>query len=240
MDKQQNQPPQAPEQNTQPLYGTAARNAAQVRKVDPEVYRRHEESVKKYPRVALSSEEYIIEEVHRHPIGLVSIWLLVTILVVVVFGALSVYSVNLGNFMTFLTTASGADTLFRLPTGDQLFPFVALLALFFVLGGVIATIVYRGNEFFVTNEAIFQFVQKSLFDTRTQVVSLINVEDASQDQRGILQQLLNYGTLRVSTQGEETTYHFYFVANPARIVNIVNDCSEKAVLKMQGVPVSEH
>ena len=219
------------------LYGTAARNAGQSAEPDPVTTRRHEESVKKYPRVALSGSEYVMEEVHRHPIGLVSIWLIVGLLVCLLLGALAFYSVNIATVSGFLAGSAGSPPL---PTGAQIFPFMALACVLVVLGGVVATIIYEGNEFYVTNEAIFQFVQTSLFDTKTQVVNLINVEDVSQDQRGILQQLLNYGTLRVSTQGEETTYHFYYVANPGRIVNIINDASEKAVLKMQGVPVSEH
>ncbi len=237
------QPPiiPAPQPQQPPvLHGAVARNAGLPTEIDPETARLHEESVQKYPKVALSKGEYVIEEVRRHPIGLVSIWFIVGIMLTVVFGALSTYSVNRATLATFLTTAEDGGRLFALPSGEQLFPLAVILAAFFILGGVIATIVYRGNEFFVTNEAIFQFVQKSLFNTQTQVVNLINVEDASQDKRGILQHVLNYGTLKVSTQGEETTYHFYFVANPGRIVNIVNDRSEKAVLRMQGVPVSEH
>ncbi len=223
----------------QKLYGTAARNAAMVREPDPEMHRRHLDSKAKYPRVALSSEEYVIEEVKRHPIGLVSIWALITIIVAVLFVALAMYSTNRGTIMGFLTSGATAATV-PLPTGAELFPFLLGLVVLFVLGGVVATVVYLGNEFYVTNEAIFQYIQTSLFSTQTQVVNLINVEDVSQDQRGILQQILNYGTLKVSTQGEETTYHFYYVANPGRIVNVINDSSEKAVLKMQGVPVTEH
>ncbi|HEU5187226.1 MAG TPA: hypothetical protein VFT87_01850 [Candidatus Saccharimonadales bacterium] len=195
---------------------------------------RHQESVSRYPRLHLSKNEYVLEEVRRHPIGIISIWAIVLLLVFAIFFALTFYNANVAMLSESFLMGKGS-----LPSGAALFPGVLLLAIFFVLGGVIATIVYNGNRFYLTNESVFQFVQKSLFVTKTQVVNLVNVEDASDDKVGILQQVLNYGTLRLSTQGEETTYHFYFVSNPGRIVGLVNDAAEKAVKKLEGVPVSE-
>lgn len=213
-----------------PLHG----GPAHAKQADSTIERRHRESLARYPRLHLSKNEYVIEEVRRHPIGIISIWLIVSLLVFAVFVALTLYSTNLAMLSESFLMGKGS-----LPTGAALFPGVLLLIAFFVLGGVIATIVYNGNRFYLTNESVFQFVQKSLFVTKTQVVNLVNVEDASDDKIGLVQQVLNYGTLRLSTQGEETTYHFYFVSNPGRIVGLVNDAAEKAVKKLEGVPVSE-
>ena len=59
------------------------------------------------------------------------------------------------------------------------------------------------------------------------------MEDVSADQTGIIQQVLNYGTLRVSTQGQETIYHFRFVADPNTIVHNVNDATEIAIQRLE-------
>lgn len=214
-----------------PLYGGPPQPKRSAE--DESVEAKHRDSVKKFPELSISRGEYVIEAIRRHPIGIISIWALVIFLVLILLFALSFYSINRAEIAKMFLISGD------LPSAATLFPGVLILAGFFVLGGIIATIVYNGNRFYLTNESVFQFVQHSLFSTRLQVVNLINVEDASHDQKGILQQVLNYGTLRLSTQGEETTYHFYFVANPKRIVSLVNDAAEKAVMKLEGVPINE-
>lgn len=229
------QPGVTPAHHIQPvpsLHGTGQHQPPH--KEDPTVERLHRESKARYPRLHLSKDEYVIEEVRRHPIGIVSIWAIVLLLIFAAFFGLTLYNGNVDMLSKSFLMGKGS-----LPSAAALFPGILLLSAFFVLGGVIATIVYNGNRFYLTNESVFQFVQKSLFVTKTQVVNLINVEDASDDKIGLIQQVFNYGTLRLSTQGEETTYHFYFVSNPGRIVGLVNNAAEKAVKKLEGVPVNE-
>lgn len=101
-----------------------------------------------------------------------------------------------------------------------------LTAILFVLGGIIATMIYQANRFFLTNESVIQHIQTSLFSKKDQSISLANVEDASYRQQGILQTLLNYGSIRLSTEGEETTYRFNFVANPKKEIDKLNTAVE--------------
>jgi hypothetical protein len=236
-DDQQPIAPQYPQsQQPQPLNGPVPRIPGQAvhPALTPELEQKHQESKRAYPQLSLSAGEYVIEEVRRHPIGIVSIWVFVLFLVAVIVAALSLYG---------LAHDSIAHTLMipakTLPSAAVLsLPGFLIMALV-VLSGVVSTIVYQGNKFYVTSESVVQFVQTSLFSTRQQTVALINVEDCSSEQTGILAQILNYGTLKLSTQGEETVYHFRLVANPKRIVNLVVDASERAVKILQGYPVNE-
>jgi len=50
--------------------------------------------------------------------------------------------------------------------------------------------------------------------------------DVSPITYGIIQMIFNYGTIRLSTEGEETTYIFHFVANPKHQIGIVNNAIE--------------
>ena len=234
-DNQQPMQPVQPDQ-TQPLNGPVPRIPGQPvhPALTPELEQKHAESKRKYPQLALSAGEYVIEEVKRHPIGLVSIWLFVIFLVVVIIGAVSMYGLahdSIAHTFMVKPTALPSAALLSLPA----FVLVGIV----VLAGVISTIVYEGNKFYVTSESVIQFVQTSLFSTKQQTVALINVEDCSSEQNGILAQVLNYGTLKLSTQGEETTYHFRLVSNPKRMVNLVVDASERAVKILQGYPVNE-
>lgn len=196
---------------------------------------RHLRSVARYPELSLSPGEYVIEVVNRHPIGLLTIWFITGFLVVVMLSLLPLYSVNQPMIADLFLMKESS-----LPSAATLTTPALILSAFFVLGGIIATIVYNGNRFYLTNESVIQHVQFSLFSTKQQVVNLINVEDASSTQRNILEQILNYGTLRLSTQGEETTYEFRFVANPKRVVNVINTATENAVRQLEGgVPPTE-
>lgn len=195
--------------------------------LDPDIIAKHRESVLRYPELSLSPGEYVIESVRRHPIGLLSIWFVSGFLIIMTLALLPFYALNLSTIAAMFAAGS-------LPSPADMSIPVFILAAFFALGGVIATIVYQGNRFYLTNESVIQHVRPSLFHTKTQIINLVNVEDASFDQRGILQQVLSYGTIRLSTQGQETIYHFYFVSNPPRVINAVNSAIEIAMRNLEG------
>jgi hypothetical protein len=203
-----------------------------VREPDPEAEARHEESKRKYPELSLSRGEYVLTVVRRHPIGLAFIWAFVVLVAVLTWAALFWYQAN-------TDTISGLFLTNEAPTVGSLMPLAVIFMVLLALGGFIATIVYTDNRFYLTNESVFQFLRTGILQTKMQVISLINVEDASHEQNGILQNLFNYGTLRLSTQGEETVYHFYYVSRPRRIVAMVNDAQERAVRTLEGYPPTE-
>lgn len=183
----------------------------------PEVKAKHEESVRRYPQLNLSSHEYVISAVKRHPIGLVSIWAVVALGVLIIFiGFPLLVSASTsfgGNGLSPSAVMYGGLTLL-------------LVAVLFVLGGIIATVIYNANRFYLTNESVMQHIQTSLFSKKDQTISLQNIEDASYRQKGMLQTILNYGAIRLSTEGEETTYRFNFVANPKRQIDLLNNAVE--------------
>ncbi|MGD8373305.1 MAG: PH domain-containing protein [Candidatus Woesebacteria bacterium] len=190
------------------------------------VFALHEESVLAYPELHLSKDEYVIQSVKRHPIGVLSIWLFYVLMTVIVLAFLPFYSANKDSIDNAL--------LITAPTAADLFlPALVVDGIFF-LGAFIATIVYQRNRFYLTNESVIQHVSKSLFQNQEQIVNLVNVEDVSFEQKGIMQQLLSYGTLRLSTQGDETIYRFYFVTNPRVVTNAINDSVEMAMAKLEG------
>lgn len=191
---------------------------------------KHELTKKQYPHLNISHGEYVISAIRRHPIGLFVIWALegAAIVVVIVFWLLLVLSSKNSSAtgaLSDLTSATlGATTI------------ALLLVAFFVMAGYIATVVYQANRFYLTNESVIQQIQTALFARHEQTVSLANIEDASFRQSGIVQHLFNYGTLRLSTEGDETTYRFSFVANPQRQVDTLNNAVEAF---KNGRPVDE-
>jgi uncharacterized membrane protein YdbT with pleckstrin-like domain len=183
--------------------------------ISPEVKKRHDESTRKYPFLNLSKAEYVIRAVRRHPIGMLPAVFVTVLLVAITAAAMINYSMIMEYFG--ILNPPGFDAVLLLGT---------LLIFLFLVGGYIAVWVYLNNKFFLTNESVIQEIQTSLFHRFEQTVSLANIEDASFRQEGILQTLLNYGSIRLSTQGDETTYRFTYVANPKDHIAVLNDAVE--------------
>ncbi len=227
-DQPQSAPPQpvAYDANGNPLYAAPPQATPQFvhlsravdpmpQEVSPEVQKRHEESVKEHPTLNLSAHEFIISAVRRHPIGLLIPVGLTIFLVALVASVMINFSLIIESLGIFDPPAYGPILLIGL-----------LLIALFVIGGYIAVWVYTNNRFFLTNESVIQELQMSLFMRKEQTVSLANIEDASFDQHGILQTVLNYGSIRLSTEGDETTYRFTYVSNPKKQIEILNNAVE--------------
>jgi len=207
-------PPQVQAAPTQVVHFTRAINPEKP-EVSEEVKRKHDESARRFPLLNLSDGEYVISAVNRHPIGLLAPVSITALLVSLILMGLFNYDA--------ITASLGFGVQFDF--GGVLLG--GILAIILVLvGGYIAVWVYQNNQFFLTNESVIQEIQVSLFARREQTVSLENIEDASYHQRGIVQTLLDYGSIRLSTEGDETTYRFSYVANPKRQIAILNNAVE--------------
>ena len=92
------------------------------------------------------------------------------------------------------------------------FMFIMLFSLLAaaVVIGIIAIMIYNGNKLFVTNKRVIQLIMNSPVSRSVNAIDLPSVEDASFHQNGILQTFLHYGTLRLATVGDETTYTFKY------------------------------
>lgn len=214
-------PPAAPPQPTageQPQVVYMTRPAEPLAQhISDDARKKYEESKKAYPGLNLSDGEYVISAVRRHPIGLVSIWTIVVAAFIVTFVVIPILIMQMApDFMSSLNDQAMANGVL----------FVVGLAVLYVLGGIVATVVYRGNKFFLTNESVIQNIQHHLLSQKEQTISLTNIEDASYRQNGLIQTIFNYGSLRLSTEGDETTYRFSFVANPKHQVDLLNNAVE--------------
>lgn len=179
--------------------------------------RKHEESKRLYPFLNLSEGEFVLMRIRRHPIGL----FIPTAITGLVLVMLSVALVLAPDFYASQTTA-----FVSMPPITTVVGGILLLMLFAGLLGGIAIWVYLQNQFFLTNESVIQEIQHGLFSRHEQTVSLGSIEDASFKQYGILPHIFGYGLMRLSTEGEETTYRFNFVENPKEQIAMVNNAVE--------------
>ena len=155
---------------------------------------RHARSTKDFPNLKLEDDEYVEFAFKRAKVCLLAIIGAVAIgLALILIGLLFV-----------VINQNAIDDMGK----NFLFIILAALVAVAVLAGAIATMIYNGNRLFITNKHVIQMIMTSPMSTSVNVIDLQSVEDASYRQDGLLQKLFNYGTFRLSTVGEETTYTF--------------------------------
>lgn len=212
-------PPVQPQPVVQPPTPQVVHLSRAVNPVEPDISPRikakHEESKRLYPALNLSEAEYVINAIRRHPIGLafpagITIFLIAFIASLIINYPIMAPSLGIAETISYENFAL---------TGG-------LLIILFALGGYIAVWVYLNNKFFLTNESVIQEIQTSLFSRNEQTVSLANIEDASFLQHGVIQNMFNYGSIRLSTEGDETTYRFHYVSRPKEQIAILNNAVE--------------
>ena len=224
-----NQPASQPAgQQPQAVYVTRSMNPQQ-QQISEAAMARHKESLQKYPELNLSKGEYIVSATKRHPIGLFQIW----------FGVILAIALLIGFLVFFLADPGGAGSTIT-SSNSEIKPLIAIVLLVICIlalaGGMVGTYVYQKNTFYLTNESVIQNIQISLFNKREQTVCLENIEDASYLQTGLLTHIFNFGSIRLSTEGEETTYRMNYVSNPKQQIAILNNAVEAF---KNGLPVGE-
>lgn len=184
---------------------------------DPAVIsRRHEESKRKFPDISLDSDEYVVISVRRHPFGVAGIWIasLLTFIVVA----------SLWILLCFMSNKFGLTAAVK---SNISLAAIALIALS-VVSGAVGNSIYKNNKFVVTNERVIQKLMAGLFNQKKQTISLEAIEDISFSQVGLFSHLFNYGTVRLSTVGDESTYTYTMVHQPEKQTELLGDLVENA------------
>lgn len=157
---------------------------------------RHERSVKDFPNLKLEEDEYVEFAFSRAKVCLL----------LILGGTAGGLILILLAFLLTLLAQSMIDDMGRH------FLFIILFALLAaaIIIGVIALRIYRGNKLFITNKHVIQMVMNSLVSDSINIIDLASVEDASFRQNSLLEKMFHYGTFRLSTVGDETTYTFKY------------------------------
>jgi uncharacterized membrane protein YdbT with pleckstrin-like domain len=174
----------------------------------------------------LEPGENILTVVHRSLIGLAGIYLVALLAV----GAIVALIIILapGTFQASGDNISGA-----------LSAIILLSAILLVLILFTVTYVYRQSRLLVTDKSLVQIIQKTLFIRKVSRLSMSNVEDVNEEQRGIVASLFNYGTLTVQTAGTEENFVFTLCPNPARLADRIIEARQayaKSIEEKTGHP----
>ncbi len=184
---------------------------------DPRVIKtRHEQSVKTYPDITVDEDEYVVLSMRRYSLGY---------LLNIIFSAfIGVLLISAWIIICFIPNPLPIPANFK-PQISLIFGSVTLLLIILTY---VNYVVYRANRFVITNERAIQWISNTIMSQKKQVINLESIEDISYSREGILQHLFDYGTVKLSTVGDESTYTFPFSPNPDKKAEFLSDIVEAA------------
>ena len=176
---------------------------------DPRVIKtRHEQSVKTYPDITVDEDEYVVLSMRRHSLGY---------LLNIIFSAfIGVLLISAWIIICFMPNPLPISLIF------------GSITLLLIILTYVNYVVYRANRFVITNERAIQWISNTIMSQKKQVINLESIEDISYSREGILQHLFDYGTVKLSTVGDESTYTFPFSPNPDKKAEFLSDIVEAA------------
>lgn len=161
----------------------------------------------------VDDDETKLIEVRKHTIGLVIVYTQTAV------GILT--AVTLLFFIT-PTVIQDQSAAFWVAASLSLFAF-----LFAGLVLTISTYIYKQNRIIVTDRNITQILQYGLFSRKISQLNIVNVEDVTSEQRGVMQTSMNYGTLKIETAGEQANFIYDYCPNSGNVAKIILDARER-------------
>lgn len=157
---------------------------------------RHDRSRKDFPDLTLDDDEYVEFAFKRARICYLMI------LGGTLFGLIVI-------LLAFLLVLLGQAMLDEMGRNFMFIMLFSLLAAAIIIG-IIAMRIYNGNRLFITNKHAIQMVMNTIVSSSINIIDLESVEDASFRQDSLMQKIFHYGTFRLATIGDETTYTFKY------------------------------
>ncbi len=158
-------------------------------------------------------DETKLYEVRKHNFGVAVIWVQIFLgMIVVVFLSFML----MPSFIADTDKALLYATLSSIPVILISFLLIALI-----------TSIYRQNRLIVTDRNITQVLQYGLFSRKVSQLNIVNIEDVTSIQNGAIATMMNYGTLKIETAGEQTNFSFTFCPNPNHCAKVILDAREK-------------
>jgi len=158
-------------------------------------------------------DETKLYEVHKHNFGIIAVYIQVFVGLMVAIGLA---------YFLLPTLIEDTDTAFLY---GNLFAIMAVIMAFFVIG--IASFIYKQNRLIVTDRNITQVLQFGLFSRKVSQLNIANIEDVTSVQRGFLPTMMNYGTLKIETAGEQSNFNFTYCPNSNYCASVILDAREK-------------
>lgn len=167
------------------------------------------------------SQEKILGEARRHPIGIVMIVISALVITAVLALMVGVVEKNQDQFLDGVGLSQSIDL--TSIVGVALFVVVLLV----VIGSAMAIYVYRKNYIVLTDQKIVFIHTFSIFRRKISQLSIGDVQDLSVAQSTVLSRIFRYGTIFVETAGEQKNIMMKYIADPFEATKTITDAHEE-------------
>lgn len=106
-----------------------------------------------------------------------------------------------------------------------------LWLMFWLVQIVIVWYHYRHDFWIVTNQRLIDLYKKNPFNQSLSSADLVNVQDISVNQRGLLPTIFKFGDVRCQTAGVNTIFTLAGVPNPASVLATIDAARDRARLE---------
>jgi hypothetical protein len=96
-----------------------------------------------------------------------------------------------------------------------------------ILSGLVGTYLNFRNKMFITNRRVIYQKMPNLLSSEVKVINLTEIEDVSFKKDGLVANLFGFGTLRLSTESDETTYLFPYCGTPTDEIETITQLINK-------------
>jgi uncharacterized membrane protein YdbT with pleckstrin-like domain len=175
--------------------------------------------------IEIDNNEHVLRVVRKHWFVLLGeLFLLVACLFVPV---ILLFALHLTHFsVTSLISWIGS------PLFGQGFFLFAWLFIVWMIGWTLWTNYYL-DVVIVTDKRIFTIEQNGLFHRSSSSFRIDRIQNTTVDQKGIVQTLLNFGTIRLETAGESDDFIGTFIAKPYDLKKFINEMQDTALERSQ-------
>lgn len=161
------------------------------------------------PLSAMQPGEQVICEIRRSGIGLIGAYVSAGMAIII----MAIIVILIPHYVTDLSPQIKSALMIAF----------VLVLIVVALFAYVTTTIYKANRWILTSDSLTQISQVGLFRKQTSQLSLANLEDVTAEQRGMIQSMFGFGTLRVETAGERSKFVFPFCPNP-------NGCAQRVLL----------
>lgn len=163
-------------------------------------------------RQSMEPGERVVARIRKHIIGLIVVYLQIVI------GVAALIALPVMIAPDLLSSGSDYGII-----GSAL----GLLIIVTVLIVILATSVYRQSQLVLTDQSLIQTLQHAIFNKKVSRLALSDIEDVTYEQKGVVQTMVNYGTLHIETAGELKNFAFKYCPNPEKFAILILDARQK-------------
>jgi uncharacterized membrane protein YdbT with pleckstrin-like domain len=179
--------------------------------------------------IEIDEHEQVVKVVWRH--WFVLLGSLFTLLLSVLVPVIAVFALNIIPFERFVTLEGSSSI-------ASIFFLVSWFIIVWILGWNIWTN-YFLNVLLITDIRIFDIHQSGFFRRTSSSFRIDHIQNVTVEQLGVIQTLLDFGSVHFETAGEDLSLEAHYIAHPYSIKKLIDEMQDGELSRSQEVHLHE-